>query len=157
MHPTLEHLEDRVVPNASLIESYATITQVKTSYSLLHQIDTVSVDVTPTGANASDAGTLPGTIQVTDNNETNTINVNGSGTYTTTFTFDLFKNAQPKAHTVGALYSGGDDQHMNIILSDAALPAQAADTTKQYNNILIIDAAIVLLLEESLTAPPPPA
>jgi ELWxxDGT repeat protein len=139
-------------PGTPVSATATTITGISQSYDFTHQIETVSVHV-------SAANGLPvtsGFVDITDNGQSDTVTLDGSGDATATFTFDLFKNAAPKEHAVTASYTGGQDSAGGLLQASEATET-AADTTSKYNAQLLIDYFFVLLLEELLTSGSTPA
>jgi hypothetical protein len=99
IRPTLEVLEDRVVPDATV-----TSVNVSQHYGFLQLTETVNVQVTSPPPNGSGFVNC-GTVNITDlNQHANNVPVDSAGNASATFKFGLFKGAQ-NAHSVTAQYS----------------------------------------------------
>jgi hypothetical protein len=134
--PCLETLETREAP--------AVITGVTVSnqnYDLLSQHETVTANVAPSsvteGVAAALAGTIPGTVSITDNGQTQSVPISAGpgGTFqaVANFTFSLFAGQeQPNAHTVSATYGGGSIGGVSFSADPVGMSATAGATTFQF-------------------------
>src|SRR5262249_48322876 len=82
--PSLEPLADRVAPAGASPPATA-ITDFTVNYGLFQQIEKVSVQVTSAGA-----GVPQGQVLVSDNGQTQSVTLDGSGKATAVFAFNLF-------------------------------------------------------------------
>jgi hypothetical protein len=145
VRPSLEPLEDRVVP--ALIPFIPTGTVINpigpSIFSLFNQSETVTTQTNIAGTN--DPATA-GQVTITDGGQTHIVPVTSSGQATTTFTFSFFQE-QVKPHPVNAHFSDSS----GAFASSTANTVQAPDNTIGYLFQIYFDYYLYL----SLTAPPP--
>jgi hypothetical protein len=128
--PMLECLETREAPVAM---TSTTITNISQSYTLLSQNESISAQVT-----SPILSVTTGQVTFTDNGQTQIVNVNSAGQATANFSFSLFGQAIPGAHTVTASFNDSSG-----LFNSSSTSAQANDTTGQFLFTLLFDIVLI--------------